>query len=185
MRSISAAALRSFFSVESDDSLIALFTFEPQESPAQSPIYIADNYTKRLTNNNPDLYGVDNTLVYGVTYKGQDYMFLPVQITLPNDDNSSAPKATLTIFDVTYLLTETIRSITGPVKVTIELVLRSLLDNNTTNMAVTPEVTFTGFYITNFTYNAQQVTADLQMIDYATEPFPAYRFIPAYFPGIF
>lgn len=183
MRTISPDALRAFFAPDSDDILISLFKFEPpgyvgNSNPA--PIYICDNYTKRLAQ-----YTTDTELVYGVTYKGNDYIFLPIQVRLPNDDQGSGPRASLNIYDVTYLLTETIRNITGPVKVTIELVLRSKLDNATTNMGVTPEVTFTGLYITNFNYDAQQVQAELQMIDYATEPFPAYRFIPSYFPGIF
>jgi hypothetical protein len=183
MRNISQAALRAFFSPESDDTLVTLITFYPSPYPGNanpSPIRICDNYTKRLA-----AFTTDTQLVYGVTYKSEDFIFLPIQITLPNDDTSASPRASLTIYDVTYLLTETIRSITGPVQVKIELVLRSLLDNDTQNALVTPEVVFNGFYITSFTYTQDQVQASLEMIDYATEPFPAYSFIPAYFPGIF
>lgn len=183
MRTISQAALREFFAPESDDTLVTLITFYPPAypgNPTPAAIRICDNYTKRLAE-----YTTDTELVYGVTYQDQDFIFLPVQITLPNDDTSGSPRASLTIYDVTYLLTETIRSITGPVPVKIELVLRSLLDNATQNSAVQPEAVFTGFKIINFTYNQDQVQANLEMIDYATEPFPAYSFIPAYFPGIF
>jgi hypothetical protein len=183
MRIVSPAALRSFFSPESDDALITALTLSvPAYSGNTSPdpIRICDNYTKRLAQ-----YTTDTELVYGITYKSNDYIFLPFQFALPGDDTSGSPRASIVINDVTYLLTETIRSITGPIPVKIELVLKSLVDNDTTNSAVEPEVVFTGFYITNITYNAQQVTAELEMIDYATEPFPAYRFIPVYFPGIF
>lgn len=183
MRTVSQAALREFFAPESDDTLVTLLTFYPSAYPGNAnpaPIRICDNYTKRLAE-----YTTDAQLVYGVTYQSQNFIFLPVQITLPNDDTSGSPRASLTMYDVTYLLTETIRSVTGPVRVKIELVLRSLLDNDTQNAAVQPEAVFTGFDIVNFTYTQDQVQANLEMIDYATEPFPAYSFIPAYFPGIF
>mgnify|MGYP006921030896 CR=1 FL=1 len=47
------------------------------------------------------------------------------------------------------------------------------------------EATFTGFYISSFSYNADSVTADLSMVDYEREPFPMHSFTPAYFPGMF
>jgi hypothetical protein len=183
MRAVSPAALRAFFAPESNDALIIALTLSVPSYPGNSapePIRICDNYTKRLTQ-----FTTETELVYGITYKSNDYIFLPFEFSLPDDDSTGSPRASIVIHDVTYLLTETIRSITGPVPVKIELVLKSLVDNNTTNSTVEAEVVFTGFYITNITYNAQQVTADLEMIDYATEPFPAYRFIPVYFPGIF
>lgn len=183
MRTVSQDALREFFAPESDDTLITLLTFYPPAYPGNEtpdPIRICDNYVKRL-----DQYTNDMELVYGLTYQSQDFIFLPLQVTLPNDDTGNSPRVSLTIYDVTYLLTETIRSITGPVPVKIELVLRSLVNNTTQNASVQPEVTFNSFYITNFVYSQDQVQANLEMIDYATEPFPAYSFIPAYFPGIF
>ena len=47
------------------------------------------------------------------------------------------------------------------------------------------EVSFSDFYISNFTYNADSVSAELSMIDYEREPFPMHSFTPQYFPGMF
>jgi hypothetical protein len=34
-------------------------------------------------------------------------------------------------------------------------------------------------------YNAETVTLNLGMVNYNTEPFPAFSFTPSYFPGLF
>ena len=62
-------------------------------------------------------------------------------------------------------------------KVLIELVL-----SGTPNYV---EASFSGFYITNVTYNAEAITLNLSMVSYNKEPFPSFNFTPSYFPGLF
>ena len=184
LTSLSPAALKAMFSPESDDTLITLLTITympPRPAPqVETSIRICDGYTKRISETARDV-------VYGVTNKGNDFIFLPINITLPSEEDASAPKCSITINDVTQYITPIIRQINSPPKVTMELALASTLDPEHANYApnTNPEVSFTGFYITNFTYNAETVQAELSMINYASEPFPAYAFTPAYFPGLF
>ena len=180
LTSLSPAALKAMFSPESDDTLITLLTIYTTNTPDANSIRICDGYTKRISE-------TDRDVVYGVTSRNNNYIFLPVNITLPSEEDSAAPKCSITINDVTRYLTPIIRTINSPPKVIMELALASTLDPQHANYApnTNPEVSFSGFYITNFTYNAETVQAELSMINYASEPFPAYAFTPAYFPGLF
>jgi hypothetical protein len=133
-------------------------------------IRLSDGFTKRISE-------TADEVVYGVTSRGKDYMFLPIQVTLPQEDEAQAPRCSITLNDVTRYVTPIIRTITGPPKVTLELILSSTPD--------TVEVSFSGLYITSFTYSADSVTASLAMTDFEREPFPMHTFSPRYFPGLF
>jgi hypothetical protein len=165
--SLSPAAIRALLSAESDDNLIALFTFTG--AGIVTPLRIADNYTTRLSE-------TDEDILYGVQSRGNDFVFLPLGLTLP-DENDSAPRATLTIHDVTRYLTPVIRNLTGQPSVLLELVLVSSPD--------VVEASFPGMVLGGITYNKDTVSGELTIDGLATEPFPAHSFTPAYFPGLF
>lgn len=119
-------------------------------------------------------------IIYGVPSGGsaaKPFIFLPLDITLPDEAEGRAPRASITIFNATRYFTPLIRRVDGPPKIKFELVLSS----NPTNV----EIVFDSFYISNINYNRDQVTLELSMIDYDREPFPQHTFSPSYFPGIF
>lgn len=168
---MSPAATRAMFSPDSNEILITLVTIKANPAIGiDEDIHIADNYTERLSEDNAEVY-------YGVISNGVSYPFIPLQITLPNDDHNAAPVCSLTINDVTRILLPTMRTITGAPEVVITLVLSS-----SPNFI---EVEFIGFKLTNITYTAESITASLTMPSLEVEPFPAHSFTPAYFPGLF
>lgn len=169
---MSPAAIRAVFSPDSDADLILLLTVYDPEDPSQVVLRLADGYTQRLTS----LETADD-VVYGVSSRGQDFMFLPMEISLPSEDEAQAPKCSLILNDVSRYAIPIVRTITAPPKILMELVLSSSPN--------TVEASFAGFYINNFTYNAESVSAELAMIDYEREPFPQHSFSPVYFPGMF
>jgi len=171
--SMTPEALRALFSTESANDLITLVTFS---DGTNSEIRLCDNCTDSLGNTHR-INETDNDIVYGITSRGEDYTFLPLEITLPQEEEAQAPRCSIVIRDVTRYLTPVIRNITSPPKVKLELVLSSSPN--------TVEVSFDGFYVTNFTYNRDQVTCELQMVNYEREPFPMHSFSPKYFPGLF
>jgi hypothetical protein len=190
LTSLSAAAIKAMFSTESDATLMTLITiYDPTDSNGTAvAARLCDNYLQRLdTDTIIGLIGYPadsqtvvtdgNDLVYGVISRSNNYIYVPVEISLPSEEDNSAPKCSLVIHDVTRYLTPVIRDIQSPPKVLIELVLTS-----TPNVV---EASFSGFYISNITYNADTVTCELAMTDYAVEPFPCFTFTPQYFPGIF
>lgn len=168
MRTLSATALAAIFAPESDDNLITLLTFDHDD--LADPIRLCDHSLGRISE-------TDEEVVYGVTSRTEDYIYLPMEVTLPTDDQMSAPRMQIVIRDVTRYLIPVIRSIPTSIPVTIELVLASDPD--------TVEATFSGFELAGITYNRDQVTGDLSIPTLTAEPFPAGTFTPASFPGIY
>ena len=181
LTSMSPAALRAVFSPESDANLIMLITIYDPVNTNTVLFRIADGYVEDPANPGKALRlstTTDDVVVYGVISGGQEYSFLPIQVTLPNEDESQAPRCSLTIHDVSRYLVPFIRQqLVGPARVKLEMVL-----STTPN---TIEASFEGFLMTNVTYNANTVTAELTMVNYDREPFPQHSFSPIYFPGLF
>ena len=170
LTTMSPEAIRAIFSPEADSDLLFLLTVYDPADGTTVVTRLADGFTKRISE-------TDNEVVYGVTSRGQDFIFLPMEISLPTEEEAQAPRCSIILRDVTKYVIPIVRTIVGPPKVKMELVLSKTPD--------IVEATFNGFYISSFSYNADSVTADLSMIDYEREPFPMHSFTPAYFPGMF
>ena len=170
LATMSPAALKSLFAPETDDDLIMLLTIYDPSNPTTVSMRLCDGYTSRISETLDDV-------IYGTTSRGNNYIFLPIEVSLPSEDDANAPKCSLVLHDVTQMIVPTIRSLTGPPKVLLELVLASTPD--------TVEASFYGFYISNISYDANSINAELSMVDYQVEPFPAFSITPAYFPGLF
>lgn len=173
---LSSQAVQAMFAQETNSELILLVTVYDPQDPSQVILRLADGYTGRLT----DLT-TDEQVVYGVVSRGEEYLFFPMSINLPDEAENSAPRCSITMYDVTRYLMPYIRTIEGRPGVKLELVLA----NPDSIQADTVEVTFSNLFITNFTYNVDRITADLSMINYEVEPFPQYSFTPVHFPGLF
>lgn len=170
LTTMSPDAIRAIFSPEADSDLLFLLTIYDPSNPSTVVARLSDGYTKRISE-------TADEVVYGVTSRSQDFIFLPMEISLPTEEEAQAPRCSIVLRDVTRYVIPIVRTIVGPPTVKMELVLSKTPD--------TVEASFTGFYISNFSYNADSVTAELSMIDYEREPFPMHSFTPAYFPGMF
>lgn len=168
LTSMSPEAIRTVFSPDADSDLYMLLTIYDENN--QPTIRLSDGFTQRLSETATEV-------VYGVKSRGYDYIFIPMNITLPTEESAQTPRCSITLEDVTRYVTPIIRSINYSPKVLLELILAKTPD--------TVEASFSGFYVTSVTYNANTVQFELNMIDYNREPFPQYRFSPAYFPGMF
>jgi hypothetical protein len=170
LTTMSPDAIRAVFSPDADSDLIFLLTIYDPLNPSTVIARLADGFTQRISETADDV-------VYGVVSNGQEYIFLPIEVTLPTEEEAQAPKCSITIHDVTRYIVPIIRNIAGPPKIKMELVLSKTPDN--------VEVVFDDFYINSFTYNSDTVSASLSMIDLEREPFPMHSFTPRYFPGLF
>lgn len=166
---MSAEAIRAIFSPEADTDILMLLTIYAEDEVTPS-VRLADGFTQRLSE-------TADEVTYGVVSNSQQFTFIPMEITMPSEEESQAPRCSILIQDVTRYLIPIIRTITYQPKVKLDIVLSKTPD--------VIEVSFSDFYINNFTYTANQITADLSMIDYEREGFPAHSFTPAYFPGLF
>lgn len=170
LTTMSPEAIRTIFSPDADSDLLILLTIYDPNNPTEVIARLADGFTERISE-------TDEDVVYGVKSNAQDFIFLPMEISLPTEDEAQAPRCSITLHDVTHLITPLIRTITGSPSIKMELVLSKSPD--------TVEISFDGFYINSFTYSADSVTANLSMVDLEREPFPMHSFTPRYFPGMF
>lgn len=170
LTSMSPEAIKAIFSPDSDSDLLTLLTVYDPDDGTTPIVRLTDGFTTRITESTEEV-------IYGVRSRNNDFIFLPMEITLPSESDSQAPRCSITMNDVTKYLIPIVRTIVGPPKIKLELVLSKTPD--------VVEASFSGFYITNFNYNADTVVAELSMIQYDREPFPMHSFTPAYFPGIF
>ena len=174
---LSPAAIKAMFSSETDEQLIMLLTvYDPNGSTdpnaATTPIRLSDNYTQRLPST------TDDEIAYGVISNSNEYLFVPMTLNLPNDQETGPGDCTITLNFVTPEIITVIRDhLRVRTKVLIELVISSNLNYI--------EASLQDYYITSATYNAETVTLNLGMVSYNTEPFPSFSFTPSYFPGLF
>jgi hypothetical protein len=169
---LSPQAIQAMFSSETDEQLITLLTIQDPTQPTQ-PMRLADGFTGRLAS-----LTTDDEVIYGVTSRGNNYIFLPLEITLPSEEDSGIGRCSITLNYVTPEAIQLVRqNLTNPTEVTLELILASNPDY--------VEALFTGFSIVGATYNQDSISLELDMIDLAREPFPCYNFTPNYFPGLF
>lgn len=170
---LSPQAIKAMFGTESNEILIVLLTIKQNTAIGLlNDICLADNYTQRLS-----ALETAEEVYYGVISNSITYNFIPMEVTLPNDDDTAAPRCSITIRDVTRYIMPAMRQISGAPDVTLTLVLSSSPN--------TIEAQFSGFKLTNISYNADTVTAELTMPSLEVEPFPMHSFTPAYFPGLF
>lgn len=113
----------------------------------------------------------------GVISRGDEFVALPFEVTLPNQDANQSPSARLKIDNITREIVTAARSITSPADVMLEVVLASDPD--------TVEAVMTGFKLREVTYDAFTVEGELTIELFELEPFPAGRMTPSRFSGLF
>ena len=87
---LSPEAIRAMFSSESDQTLIMLLTIYDPANESQVVFRFADNYTQRITS-----LTTDEEVVYGVPSRGNDYAFLPMELSLPSEQDTGVGSCTL------------------------------------------------------------------------------------------
>jgi hypothetical protein len=167
LASLSPDALKAMFSPDADSDLITLLNISGSGVSTQR---LADGYTQRISE-------TADEVLYGVQSRGNSFIFLPFEITLPAEEQGGVPRIQVVFRDVTRHLIPIIRSINTALDVKIELVLSKTPD--------IVEVEFPGFLLGGATYNQDTITAELTVESLVTEPFPAHTFTPNYFPGLF
>lgn len=143
------------FAQESEDPFLILVTLS---HPSISDI--------RLVNNTED-----------VTSEGLLYIAFPMRIILPRDDGESVREISIEFDNVDRDLIDLIRSVTGPISVSLKLVLASLPD------AV--QFAFDELKIATITYNSSRVSARLYMDTFLNTEMTSEKYTPQNYPGIF
>lgn len=109
--------------------------------------------------------------------RGETFQAFPFRLALPSDMDERPPRMRLQIDNVDRTVVQALRSISGAPTVLVEVVLASDPD--------TVEASFPDFVLRAADYDALAVTGELVLERFIHEPFPAQRFTPANFPGLF
>lgn len=166
MRILSMNMREAIFAQNSDE--VAVFLLTITHPALATPIRLSSDATQRLS---------DDPLVYGTISRGEEYLFVGMDITLPDEKDKAPPSSRLVISNVNRELVPLARSISTPAKVKIETILASAPDN--------VEVTVPALDMVSLVYDASELTFDLTMDALSSEPYPAGSFTPADFPGLF
>ena len=114
LTTMSPEAIRAIFSPEADSDLLFLLTVYNPDNPEIVVARICDGFTKRISE-------TANEVIYGVTSRSQDFIFLPMEISLPTEEEAQAPRCAIVMRDVTKYIIPIVRTIVGPPKVKMEL----------------------------------------------------------------
>ena len=139
----------------------------------------AEVYIILLTLDHPELDGpirLTSDAVDTVS-RGETFAAVPIDITLPDDTEDRPPTARLTVSAVDRTVVQAVRSINTSPSVTIEVVLASDPDR--------VEVRWPDLELRNVSYDAVVVSGEVTLQNFAQRAFPARRFDPATFPGLF
>lgn len=151
---ISTELRRQLFKQESEDPFLTLVTLT---NPS---------FTTRLVNNSSDIVSRANT-----------FIAFPMKITLPADDGQTARSFNIDIDNVSLDLIAGLRSVTGNIGVTIEMVLASMPD--------VVQMSFEDLSITHIGYNATKITATIAMDNFLSVAMTAETYSPNSYPGLF
>ncbi|CAB5220427.1 Domain of unknown function DUF1833 [uncultured Caudovirales phage] len=155
MRSLSSRALSSAFAAQTDEVWLVLLTIT--HATLSTPLRFVNDYQS-------------------LTSRGNVYLAFPFEVEFPEQDPDSAGEARLTIDNIDRQIVNTIRAISSPPEVKLEIILASQPD--------TVEAEFSGLVLRNVAYDALKVSGTLRFEDIMTEPV-SLQMTPARFPGMF
>lgn len=115
--------------------------------------------------------------VRGVVSNGLEYVYLPFSLNLPAQDDTNIAKASISIDNINREIVAAVRQANSALTISISIVLSSNVD--------VPEITISDFRLERVTYDAHTVSGDISLEYFDLEPFPAKRFTPSDFPGMF
>lgn len=155
-RSVSLTARQALYAQETGEAFLVLLTID--HANLASPIRVSSDAVDTVS-------------------RGDTYIAFPFRLSLPDDSDDRPPRARLTIDNVDRTIVQTLRQISSAPTVLIEAVRGA--DPGTV------EAAFPDFELANARYDALTVQGDLTLESFLHEPYPAERFTPADFPGLF
>lgn len=115
--------------------------------------------------------------VYGTVSRGETYLYIPLQATLPNSSDEEAPTGKIILCNVQRLVTPYLKMTSGTYpRLTLEIVNSATPD--------TVEKSYPELDLGDTNWNELTVEVQLKNNIASQEPCPWLRFSPAYFPNL-
>lgn len=166
-REFSLTTIRAMMEQQTGDWPVMLLTIDHDD--LDEALHVSSDATTRIGE-------VDGRIVYGTSSRGTDFVFYPVSMALPSDEDGAAPATTLSI-ETSQDVMEVVRSLSSPPSLLMELVMGSDPD--------TVEMSQPDFAIISVDYNINTITAEVTVDFLAGEPMPAGKYRPGSHPGLF
>lgn len=168
MRSTSAAFREAVYQPDTGEVFVLLLTIN-HENLGSDAI--------RLSTDNKDIFTIDGIEVRGTYSQGQQFLFLPMDIILPDDSDETISSAKISIDNVDREILIAIRGMDSAPTVTMQVVLASAPD--------VIEAQFNGFELKDVTADALVISGTLSLGNFLSEPFPGGSMLPSNFAGLF
>jgi hypothetical protein len=165
-RNISTTFLEAMNSQETDEVIICLLTITHDD--IQDAIYLSSDATTRIS---------DDPLIYVTASRGNNYLYLPFTFTMPDDKSDTPPRVQISFDNIDRTMVTLLRSVSSPVDVKVELILKSSPD--------IVEIELPVMQLSDVTIDAQLINATLVVDSLVNEPYPAGSFTPSSFAAIF
>lgn len=158
----------SAYAQETGNFPICLITIDHDD--LAEPILLSTDPTERIDE-------TVSEVVYGTTSRGDDYLFFPCSLKLPDDTDQGPGRLQKTFDNIGRDMIATIRSIQGRATLNVEVVMSDDVD--------TVEYQWPEFEVTNFDYDVLKVVMSAVMETLENESFPWGSYTPSAFPGLF
>jgi hypothetical protein len=126
-------------------------------------------------NFNKPVYLVNN--LSNIVSRGNTYFAFPMEVVLANDDGETLPTVQLQCQNVSLELIDEIRGVRGMMDVKIELVMASSPN--------TVETSIENMRVMDIRYDKKNIQMTCSVDDLMNQAFPADRFVPAHWAGLF
>lgn len=144
------------------------------------PIRVSTDPTERVS---------DAPLIYKTVSRGQDFIFVPMSVVLPEEREGSPPRSQLQVSNVTPAIVALVRSVTTPPKAKLEMVLASPIIEEGEVVGYDGlddvEIESPLMDVISVDNQAGQLSLDLVLNSLATELAPTDSFDPSRFASLF
>lgn len=167
MRDNSITFRRAVYSPRTKEVYTLLTTFE--HSTLSAPI--------RISSDNKDTFEVLGIQTRGTVSRGNNYVFTPLDIILPDDVEGTISQAQLSIDNVAREIMDEIRNMADSPVITMEVVLASSPDSL--------EAVYSGFELVDVNANAIVITGTITLGNFLSEPYPGGTILPSNFQAYY
>lgn len=133
-----------------------------------TPVHLSSDPTEMLSM---------DPLKYGTRHQGQEYEYVIMGAILPDDIDGAPPKTTIMFANVAPDMAAPFLAISSPARLDLTVVMASSPD--------TIEAKHLNMRGVKSSYDADAVSLDISREPFTSEPWPAGRFSPSRFPGLF
>jgi len=168
VRSTSATFRSAVYHPETGEVPVILLTID-HEDLGETPI--------RISTDNKEEFVIEGETLRGTLSNEDQYLYLPMEITLPDDSDDSISSAQISIDNIERSILLAVRQLDSAPTVTIQVVLASTPD--------VVEASFNNFTLSDVTADALVISGSLSLGNFLSEPFPGGSMNPSNFPGLF